>query len=164
MLSKRHFIAGAGLVLCCLALQSTALAHGASVGALRIEHPYAVQSPTDPNQWLVYFRGIRNSGKQADRLLSASTPLAGEVILQRVLAPSSKEPLAMASVEIPANATMPMRHDLGEYRLLIKSLKQAIKEGDRFDLTLTFESAGTQKVTVYAQSAHAASHDEHKHE
>jgi copper(I)-binding protein len=161
MLSTRHFIASAGFALCCLAMPSTVLAHGASVGTLRIEHPYGVQNPTDSSQWLVFFRGMRNSGKQADRLLRASSPVAGEVVLQRVLATGPKEPLAMASIEIPANANLPMRHNRGEYRLLITNLKQAIKAGDRFDLTLTFENAGTEKVTVYAQSGDPAAHEKH---
>lgn len=153
MLTKRHFIAGTALSLCHLALVPNALAHGARVGSLRIEHPYALPSPTEPGQWLIFLRGIRNSGNQADRLVGAITPVASEVVLQRALAPKGKEPLAIPAIDLPPLVTTPMRHDLGEYRLLLRNLKQPIKAGDRFDLSLTFQNAGTETVKVYVQTA-----------
>jgi copper(I)-binding protein len=56
-----------------------------------------------------------------------------------------------------------MRHNLGGYQLLLRDLKQAIKDGDRFDLTMTFEHAGSETVKVYVQSAYQETTEEHKH-
>jgi copper(I)-binding protein len=139
-------------------------AHGASVGALRIDHPYAMPSLAGANQWIVYFRDIKNEGATPDRLVNASTPIAAEVIIEKVLPPlGSDKVFAMTSIELPAKSTTPMRHNLGGYRLLLKDLKQPIKDGDRFELTMTFEHAGSETVKVYVQSAYKETPEEHKH-
>jgi len=147
-----------------LTLSNLVFAHGASVGALRIEHPYAMLHPNGANQWIVYFRGIKNEGTTPDRLVNASTPIAAEVIFEKVLPPlGSDKVFALTSIELPAKSTTPMRHNLAGYRLLLKDLKQPIKDGDRFDLKMTFEHAGTETVTVYVQSGHDGLPDEHKY-
>ena len=164
MNSKRRAVASGLLGFLSLTLSSIVFAHGASLGSLHIEHPYAMPSPSVANQWLVYFRGIKNEGSAPDRLTHASTPVAAEVIFQQVLPPlGSDKVTALASIELPAKSTIPMRHNQGQTRLLLKDLKRQIKDGDRIDLTLTFEHAGTETVTVYVQSGHDGLPDDHKH-
>ena len=69
-----------GLLACLLVtLAGLVFAHGASVGSLYIDHPYALPDTAVPNQWIVYFRGIKNEGSTPDRLTHASTPIAAEV-------------------------------------------------------------------------------------
>ena len=164
MYSKWRAIA-CGFTACLfMTLPAIIFAHGAGVGSLYIDHPYAVPSPTVANQWFVYFRGIKNEGTTPDRLTHASTSIAAEVIFQQVLPPlGSDKASALPSIELPAKTNTPKRHHLGEYRLLLKDLKHQIKDGDRFDLTLTFEHAGTETVTVYVQSGHDGLPDDHKH-
>jgi copper(I)-binding protein len=47
---------------------------------------------------------------------------------------------------------------------MLMNLKRPLKDGDRFDLSLTFERAGTQSVKVWVQTPKDASGDaQHKH-
>ena len=65
------------IVLCwgCL-LALSAQAHGFAVGELFVRHPYTVPSLAGSPNGAVYFKGIKNAGKEADQLLSAKTPMA----------------------------------------------------------------------------------------
>lgn len=161
---KRRAIACGLWIVLSLALSNLVFAHGASVGTLRIEHPYAMPNPGGANQWIVYFRGIKNEGSVPDRLVSASSPVATEIIFEKVLSPLGSDKIFdLAFIEIPANSTTPMRHNLGGYRLLLKDLKRPIKDGDRFDLKMTFEHAGSETVNVYVQSEYHEKNQEHTH-
>ena len=154
-----------GLLACLLmTLAGIASAHGASVGSLYIDHPYALPDTAVSNQWIIYFRGIKNEGTTPDRLTHASTPIAAEVIFQQALPPLGSDKFTtLTFIELPANTNTPRRRHPGEYRLLLKDLKQSIKDGDRFDLTLAFERAGTETVVVYVQSGQGGLSEDHKH-
>jgi hypothetical protein len=126
------------------------MAHGSSKGNLRVDHSYATSGTSNA---VVYFRSIRNDGDQPDRLLNGNTPVATAVELQRSLAQGSgKVHAAVPTIELPSKSITPMRHDKGEYRLLLKGLKQPLQDGDRFDLHLHFERAGALVVKVWVQA------------
>jgi copper(I)-binding protein len=159
---KNTFWLGAvlGLILALLG-PSAAFAHGSSKGELRVDHSYATVGATEA---VVFFRSIRNEGDHPDRLLGGNTPLATTVELQRISQQGgSITTSAVTDIELPANANIPMRHDKGEYRILLKGLKQALKEGDRFDLNLNFEKAGALAVKVWVQAVPHGAHDDHTH-
>ena len=157
---KNHGSLGIGLVMA-LVLASTALAHGSSKGDLRVDHSYASVGSTDS---VVYFRGIRNEGDQPERLLGGNTPAADGVELQRALTQGGVRTFASVStIELPAKTNTLMRHDKGEYRLLLKGLKQPLRDGDRFDLHLNFEHAGALAVKVWVQTMPQGAGAEHSH-
>jgi copper(I)-binding protein len=144
---------GVGLFLA-LILASAACAHGSSAGDLRVDHCYAMPQAEGSGEALVYCRAIRNEGEKPERLLNGSTRVAAVVELQRSAQQSgSKTALAVTAIELPARSIIPMRHDKGDYRILLKGLKQPLKEGDRFDLHLNFEHAGALAVKVWVQAA-----------
>jgi len=151
----------ASVLLCTLPL--LAAAHGVSKGELLIDHPYAVPSAPGESLGKVYFRGIQNSGAHAERLLGASTPQAGRVVLAR-LSPEAQalRTQAVSVIELPAKTTIRLRHT-GDYQLMLLDLKSPLKEGDRFEVTLNFEHAGSQTVQVWVQTPRApsVSHAEH---
>lgn len=152
------------LAVMALGLCGAVSAHGTRAGDLRIEHAYAMPTASAPHTWAVYFRGIKNAGSKPDRLLHASTPVATDVEMQRTApAPNSAKVQPLQAIEFPANSNTPMRHNLGEYRLLLKELKQPLHEGERFELTLDFEQAGAHAVTVYVQSGPDAAAETHTH-
>ena len=93
-----------GLLACLLmTLAGLVFAHGASVGSLYIDHPYAMPNPTVANQWIVYFRGIKNEGSTLDRLTHVSTPIAAEVIFEQALPPLGSDKFTtLTSIELPA--------------------------------------------------------------
>ncbi len=138
-----------------VAMPLSGLAHGLRVGDLLIDHPYAVPSDAEGPHGKAYLRGIQNVGSKADRLLGASTPMAAQVKLHR-LAPDAQGLRGMQddAIDLPAKSTTLLRHT-GDYQLSLIDLKQPLKAGDRFDLSLSFERAGTQTVKVWVQTPRA---------
>ena len=136
------------------ALAGMANAHDFKAGDLRIDHPYATPSRPGVQTGAVYFRGIRNTGAQADRLLSASTPVAGRVHIHRMrMQGDVMQMRALPALDIPGHTTVPMRHNTPDgYHLMLFDLKAPLKDGDRFPVTLTFERAGTREVKVWVQT------------
>lgn len=150
-------LARIGLLALCVTAP-LAFAHGTSHGDLQVNHSYGMPSETTPTQAWVYFRSIRNAGDTTDRLLSASTPVAANVALQRHApqgggAQTTTSAANVAAIELPAQTTIPMDHRKGAYRLLLQGVKQPLQDGDRFDLTLRFERAGAVTVKVWMQAA-----------
>lgn len=151
--------------VCSLAfpLPLLAVAHGVSKGNLLIDHPYAVPSAPGAAQGKVYFRGIHNKGAQPDRLLGASTPQAARVVLERLIPEAQGlRTEAVSAINLPAKTTIRLRHT-GDYQLTLIDLTTPLKGGDRFDVTLNFEHAGSQTVQVWVQTPRTSpvGHAEH---
>jgi len=126
--------------------------HGTRHGDLVLDHPYAVPSLAGVANGAAYLRGIQNKGRQPDRLLRASSPAAARVELHRMALDGGVMRMReVPAIELPAEKTTLLRHG-GEYHLMLIDLKQPLKDGDRFDLTLNFERAGTQTVKVWVQT------------
>jgi copper(I)-binding protein len=137
-----------------------AQAHGSQAGDLLLDHAYAVPSAAGETFGKAYLRGIKNASGQADRLLSASTPVATAVELQSLKKHGNDlHAEAVTTIELPPKTTTLIRHT-GDFQLLLRGLKQPLKDGDRFDLTLNFARAGAQTVKVWVQTPHA-NHPEH---
>lgn len=77
--------------------------HGTTVGALQIEHPYAVPTGAGQTEGAVYFRAIRNNGAEPDRLIGAETPVAQAVRLQG-------DAQQRGAIVLPANSARVLRH------------------------------------------------------
>lgn len=138
------------------ALPLLAAAHGVSHGDLLIDHPYAVPSAPGESLGKVYFRGIQNKGDHAERLLGASSPQASRVALYHLTPDAQGLRAAPVSViELPPKTTVRVRHT-GDYQLTLIDLKTPLKDGDRFEVTLNFEHAGSQTVQVWVQTPRAA--------
>jgi copper(I)-binding protein len=140
-----------------------ASAHGTRAGDLLLDHAYS--TPSTPNQadGAAYLRGIKNSGAQVDRLLSASTPVAAAVELQSLKKHGNDlHAEVVSSIVLPPKTTTLLRHT-GDFQLLLRGLKQALKDGDRFDLTLNFARAGSQTVKVWVQTPRAQAQPHQSH-
>ena len=128
-----------------------ALAHGFRVGALVIDHPFATPSVPGTAHGVAYFRGIRNRGSEADRLLSAHTPVAQRVELHHMAMDGDIMRMrAVTAIDLPAGKTVALRPGQG-YHLMLVELHTPLVEGERFDLTLRFERAGEITVKVWVQ-------------
>lgn len=159
---KRRFLVG----LCgALLVLSAAWAHDFKAGELRIDHPYATPTRPGLSSGAVYFRGIRNTGKVPDRLLSVTTPVAGRVEIHRMqMQGDVMQMRAVPALEIPAEATVPLRHGSPDgHHLMLLDLKAPLKDGERFAVTLTFEKAGTQVVKVWVQTPRSTSTGHARH-
>jgi copper(I)-binding protein len=141
-----------------------AYAHGVSTGDLVIDHPFAMPSVVGSPHGAAHFRGIKNKGDKPDRLLSASVSVAEKVTLRHMAVQAGGMRLRdVSAIDLPAGQTTNFRHD-GEYQLALIQLKRPLKNGDRFDLALIFERAGSLTVSVSVQTPRTAAVDaEHKH-
>ncbi|MEQ1535968.1 MAG: copper chaperone PCu(A)C [Burkholderiaceae bacterium] len=137
--------------------------HGVSKGDLVLDHPYATPSLSGVKNGSAYLRGIRNKGEKSDRLLSASSPVAERVELHRMtLDKGVMRMREVPAIDLPPQSTTSLRHG-GDYHLMLVDLKQPLKDGDRFELTLNFERAGKETVKVWVQTPRATSNTEHQH-
>ena len=149
---------------CFLAL--SAQAHGFAVGELFVRHPYATPSLAGSQNGAVYFKGIKNAGKEADQLLSAKTQVADKVEIHEMTMDGDVMKMRpLSSIEIPAGGEVSVaKGNPNGYHLMLLGLKQPLKDGDRFPVWLTFKQAGEVKVEVYVQTPKAAAQPEkHQH-
>ena len=144
--------------------QSGAFAHDFRVGDLRVEHPYALPTAPGARTGAVYLRLIRNPGKSADRLVSATTPIAARVELHNssIDATGVMRMREIDAIEVPASTDVSIRHGGGLHLMLI-DLQAPLKNGDRFPLTLRFERSGAVEVKVWVQQPRGLSSDTHRH-
>ncbi len=138
------------------ALSALAVAHESSVGDIRIVHTFATPSLAGSGNGAAYFASLENTGDKADRLLRASTPVAASVELhtmgmdpQGVMRMREVDAIALAP-----KASIKMRPGMG-FHLMLVGLRQPLKEGATFPMTLTFERAGKVEVKVVVQAPHA---------
>jgi copper(I)-binding protein len=129
------------------ALGATAPAHAQAT--IDIDHPWARASMGKTGA--VYLT-IRNSAATDDRLVGAASPIADKAQLHSETNDNGvmkMRPLAAIDVKAKGQATLKP----GGMHLMLIGLKQPLKAGDSFPLTLTFEHAGTIDVTVAVRKA-----------
>ena len=162
-MNRRHLAIALAAWLTAAALP--AAAHDAKLGALRIDHPYALPSAPGASTGMAYLRSLGNTGDQPDRLVGASTPAARAVEIHHSMrdARNVLHMHAVDAVDLPARTTLQLRHG-GDHHLVLVDLKAPLKTGDRFPLTLRFEKAGAREVTVWVQQPRdAAGPQAHRH-
>ena len=128
------------------------LAHGSTVGDIEIGHPYAKPSLPGTTNGAAYFATLENTGNSADRLLRASTPVATRVELH-TMAVDAQGVMRMREIDgiaLAPHAKIQMRPGSGMHLMLI-GLKEPLKDGARFPMTLDFERAGKVEVTVIVE-------------
>jgi periplasmic copper chaperone A len=116
----------------------------AQTATIKVVHPWARASTG--NVGVVYMT-IRNTGTADDRLVAAATPVAAQAQLHISINTNgvmSMRPLS--SIEVKANGQAVLQPD--GMHLMLMGLKQPLKAGASFPLTLTFEKAGNLAVTV----------------
>ncbi|MDB5796526.1 MAG: rane protein [Paucimonas sp.] len=132
------------------ALPGLALAHSFDAGDLHIGHPWARPSVAQQTSGAAYI-SIENRGKAADTLVRASTPVAKEVQVHSMKMDGNVMRMReVPKLEVPAATMVAMKPGDG-YHLMLVGLKQPLKAGERFPLTLVFEKAGQAEVTVVVE-------------
>ena len=134
-----------------LGAASTVAAHESKVGNVVIEHAYALPTPPGATAGALYFRSLKNTGTQADRLVSVRATAARAVEIHHMQMDGNVMRMrAVESLELPPGAELKLRHG-GEWHLMLLDLKAPLKTGDRFQVTLHFEKAGDVEVTAWVQ-------------
>ena len=133
-----------------IAMPSSAFAHDYTLGSLRIEHPYARPTPPGARTGGAYFT-IRNVGKDADRLLRVSSPVAQTVELHSMTMDGTLMKMrTVSALDIPPGSTVIL--GTGGYHVMLTGLRQPLAVGDKVPLTLTFEKAGALDVSAYVEA------------
>lgn len=121
--------------------------------ALTIEQPWARATSASARNGAAYLR-IANGGPAVDRLLAASSPVAGRAELHTHLNEDGVMKMRqVAAIELPPGATVTFAPS--GLHVMLFDLTGQLKPGATFPLTLTFEKAGSRTVTVTVQSAGA---------
>ncbi len=133
-----------------------ALAHEARVGDITIVHPFATPSLPGTSTGAAYVTTLENSGARADRLLRASTPAAARVELH-TMSVDAQGVMRMREIDgivLAPKASVTMRPGMGLHLMLV-GLKEPLREGTSFPMTLEFEHAGKVEVQVVVQKPKA---------
>ncbi|OWY40908.1 hypothetical protein CEK28_01140 [Xenophilus sp. AP218F] len=141
-----------------LCLSAAAMAHSYKVGEINIVHPWSRAMPAASTTGGVYF-ALDNKGKTADRLVGAATPRAETAELHTHV--NDNGVMRMRKVEggVEVAPGQQVKFAPGGYHVMLFGLKQPLKAGDRFPMTLKFEKGGEVKVDVVVQDGA----DSHSH-
>ena len=145
-----------------------AFAHGFKAGAIEIEHPWARATAPSAENGAAYLV-LSNEGKEADKLVSASTPSANKVQIHTHIDEGGVMKMReINSVDIAPGGTV--KFAPGGLHVMLLGLKAPLVKGKAIPLTLVFEKAGSVTVEVAVQGAgdtqadHAGkSDDNHEH-
>ena len=153
---RRLFFAAAPALLAAPA----AIGQEARAGNLAVQRPWtraAGQGATGAG-----FMDIANRGAAADRLLSASSPVARAAEMHTMV--RDGEVMRMRHVEaiqVPAGQTVTLRP--GGLHLMLVGLSRPLREGETVPVTLRFERAGEVRVDLAVQAAGAREPVAHRH-
>lgn len=141
VIKKSVLVAGMTLLLGATA----AVAHSYKLGAIEIGHVWA--KPSDGGEVEVY-GPLMNMGSEADALVSAQSDVAN-IVKFCEKAEGKKEPSCESQIKLEPNKPVSLA-PWGIY-IQLKGMKERLKSGDSFPLTLTFEKAGAITIKVRVQ-------------
>jgi len=111
-----------------------------------VQQPWARATPGGAKTGAAYMTLI-NNGASADRLLSATTPLADQVQFHKETEDNGVSRMReVRNVELEPGAKIVFKP--GEMHMMLVGLKQPLIEGQALPLTLQFERAGNIDVTM----------------
>ncbi len=144
------------LAACALSVAGQAYAQDALV----IDHPWARATPPAA-QVAGGYMTIRNTGDEADRLVSATAEIAGRTAIHEMVVADgvmTMRPLE-EGIEIPAGGSVELKP--GSFHIMLMDLAHPLVEGKTFEGTLTFENAGDVDVTYAIAPIGSAAPEEH---
>ncbi|NRG19701.1 copper chaperone PCu(A)C [Rhizobiales bacterium] len=127
-----------------------AAAGEAELGAISIKDAWARATPPWPVATLAFVR-LENEGV-GDRLLSASSDVAGQTLIHRFVATGDRPAMEVQreGIPLPAGKTLDMRAE--SYHLMLLNLKSTLEAGSTVPVTLTFQKAGAVEVAFDIKS------------
>ena len=141
-------------LLLAMALLFVVSAQAQTSGDITVRSIWARATPPGAETAAVYLT-LANHGKAEDKLVAVSTPVAGmaglhtEIMDNRVM---KMRPLKSVDVKPGGTATLKP----GGRHIMLMELKQPLKQGDHFPMTLTFEHAPPLTVQVEVAKIGAA--------
>lgn len=133
-----------------------AMAERSDASSLTVAEAWSRPTPPGLNLGVVYLT-ITNTGQDGDALVAASTPAAGRVELHtHVQEDGVMKMRPVARIAVPARGTVTLAP--GGDHLMLFDLPAPMTAGQRFPVTLSFETAGdvTVEATVLPMGAKSA--------
>jgi periplasmic copper chaperone A len=146
------------LLLACAFGAGAASSHTYLLKSLKIDHPFARATPPGAKTGGVFLT-VENTGTQPDRLLGVSSPVAGVAELHQMSVEGGVMRMrGVAALEVRPGEKLQLKP--GGYHVMLSELRQPLKAGDKFPMTLKFEKAGAVEVSVWVEEmgAGAAAH------
>jgi len=142
------------LALAIISLSSgISVAQSASASSIMVENAWARATPGNSKIGVVYLT-IVDHGAAPDRLVGVASAVAARAEIHTMT--DDKGVMKMHEVDAIAVAPgTPTELKPGGYHIMLMDLKQPLKEGDSFPLTLRFEKAGDIQVTVRVEKVGA---------
>jgi copper(I)-binding protein len=129
--------------------------------AIDVHHPWARPTVSGQQAGGGFLR-IDNRTGVADRLLSARSPAAERVELHAMSMDGDVMRMRQIDgIDLPPGQSVELKP--GGLHLMFMGLKQPLKAGARFSLTLRFEKAGEVPVTVQVENPSTAQPAAHRH-
>lgn len=121
--------------------------------AIAVERPWA-RATVLPSRPAVAYLTIVNRGAAADRLVAVASPVAGHVMIHESRV---QDGIARMTTEAALRIEPGARVELkpGGLHLMLMDLRQPLRRGESFELTLRFETAGEVVVAVPVAAAGA---------
>jgi periplasmic copper chaperone A len=134
-----------------VALMAGTIPAFAQSSSIQVDNPFARATPAGASTGAVYMT-ISNKSNAADRLTGASSEVADKLQIHEMKMVNG----VMQMRELPSGLALPPGRSValkpGSYHVMLIGLKQPLKAGETFPLTLTFEKAGKVEITVPVQS------------
>ena len=129
-----------------LSLFALALAWPTLAAEIEVTSPFA-RASAGMAQVGAAFMTLKNDSTSDDKLMSASSPVAASAELHTHIKDGDIMRMReVPSIDLPAGATVNMQP--GGLHVMLMGLKQPLRQGEVFPLTLTFAKAGAVTVEV----------------
>ena len=152
-------IARAVIFILIAALSASASAGQYALGNLSVERPWAREMPPVAPNGAAYLR-IENAGAAADRIVSASSPIARRVEFHTHEMDGGVMKMRRVHwVEVPAQGSV--RFAPGGLHMMLIGLKEPLVAGGSFPLTLGFRNAGELEMKVEITGVESTDHSRH---
>lgn len=144
-----------------LALPLAAVAHDFTLGALRIGHPYALETAPGLRTGAGYL-SVANAGAEPDRLLAVRADFPKVEIHETLTDAAGVARMSpVAGLAIPPGATVELA-PRGAH-VMFMGLTAPLAAGSRFPATLVFERAGEVAVEFVVEPRKAGGEPDHEH-
>ena len=146
------------VVLLAVSVGGLALAQALALNTIVVEQSWARATPKGAMTGAAYMILI-NNGTSADRLMSATAPLADKVQFHKETEENGVSRMReVPNIDLAPGAKVIFKP--GEMHLMLVGLRHPLIEGQTFPLTLHFERAGNIEVTVPIEKVGALQHED----
>jgi hypothetical protein len=116
------------------------------LGDLEIVEPWANATPQGYTG--IIFLTIRNHGQENENLLTVTSPVSRTAEIRQQVIENGAAKLVQVIGSLPIPGEGEFSFEPSGYQILLLGLKQDLRAGEHFDLTLNFDHAGSLSVEV----------------